>query len=133
MQQGSWLLTNVNVMARMLNIVKVASNPAQRLAAALSLTGGEGLTIAFLSGVACLCLLLAGCQDRQEAAAAPAISYKTRAEHAKAKVEKEYRLSETETIKVVIVPGFPMGERCVIYSNGQGNTMQCREITPGKQ
>jgi hypothetical protein len=81
-----------------------------------------------------LCLLLVGCQERQqEAAAAPAISYKTRAEHATAKVEKEYRLSETETIKVVIVPGFPMGDRCVIYTNVQGSTMQCREITPGQQ
>ena len=60
------------------------------------------------------------------------IVWKTRAEHAKAKVEKEYRLSETETMKVVIVPGFPMGERCVIYTNGQTSAMQCREITPGQ-
>ena len=64
---------------------------------------------------------------------APAISYKTRAEHASVKVEKEYRLSETETIKVVIVPGFPMGERCVIYTNGQTSAMQCREVTPRQQ
>jgi hypothetical protein len=72
-------------------------------------------------------------QQQQGAAAAPAISYKTRTEHASAKVEKKYRLSETETIKVVTVPGFPMGERCVIYTNERGNAMQCREITPGQQ
>ena len=117
----------------MLKTVKVVANPARRLAAALSLTGGEGPTIAALSIVACLCLLLAGCWEKPQAAAAPAISWKTRAEHAKVKVEKEYRLSETETMKVVIVPGFPMGERCVVYSNERGNAMQCREITPGQQ
>ena len=122
---------------KMLNIVKVASNPAQRLAAALSLTEREGLTIALLSGLTILCLLIVGCQGKPPATPAappaPAISYKTRAEHASAKIEKEYRLSETETIKVVIVPGFPMGERCVIYSNGRGNAMPCREIMPGQQ
>lgn len=79
------------------------------------------------------CLSLSGCGEKAQAVPEPAISWKTRAEHAKAKVEKEYRLSETETMKVVIVPGFPMGERCTIYTTGQTSAMQCREITPGQQ
>ena len=117
----------------MLKTVHIAPNPARHLTEAFSLTGGEGPTIALLALIALICLLLAGCQRQHEAAAAPAISWKTRAEHATAKVEKEYRLSETETMKVVIVPGFPMGERCTIYTNDRGNAMQCREITPSQQ
>ena len=110
----------------MLNNAKVSGNIEQLRAP--SLADRESLTIALLGLVS---PLLVGCQERrQEAAAAQSVSYKTRAEHASAKVEKEYRLSETETIKVVIVPGFPMGERCVIYTNVQTSAMQCREITP---
>jgi hypothetical protein len=118
----------------MFKTVNIKPNPMRALAEAFSLTRGEGPVIALLALIALVCLLIAGCWEKpQEAAAAPAVSWKTRAEHATVKVEKEYRLSETETMKVVIVPGFPMGERCVIYTNERGNAMQCREITPGQQ
>lgn len=63
----------------------------------------------------------------------PSISYRTKAENANARIDKTYRLSETETIKVVIVPGFPYGERCVIYSNSTSSTMHCQEISAGRQ
>lgn len=77
------------------------------------------------------CLLLTGCGEKPPEK--PGMSYKTRAEHAPIRVDKEIRLSETESIKVVIVPGFPMGERCVIYTNERGNAMQCREVTASQQ
>ena len=63
----------------------------------------------------------------------PPISQKVRVENLHARVEKSYRLSETESIKIVIVPGWPFGERCVIYSNAVSSTMQCREITTSQQ
>lgn len=63
----------------------------------------------------------------------PPISQKTRVENLQARVEKTYRLSETETVKIIMVPGFPFGERCVIYSNAVSSTMQCREISPSQQ
>ena len=63
----------------------------------------------------------------------PAISQKVRVENLQARIEKTYRLSETENIKIVIVPGWPFGERCVIYSNAVSSTMQCREITTSQQ
>ena len=49
------------------------------------------------------------------------------------RVEKTYRLSETETVKTIIVPGWPLGEKCVIYSNAVSSTMQCREISAHAQ
>jgi len=54
-------------------------------------------------------------------------------EDPQARIEKTYRLSETETVKIVMVPGWPVGERCVIYSNAVSSTIQCREISPGHQ
>ena len=63
----------------------------------------------------------------------PPISQKVRVENLQARTEKSYSLSGSETIKIVIVPGYPFGERCVIYSNANSSTMQCREITPGQQ
>lgn len=78
-----------------------------------------------------LCLPLAGCKDPP--VPKPSVSYKTKAENAHARIEKTYRLSETETIKVVIVPGYPVGERCVIYTNGTSSTMSCSELTVLKQ
>lgn len=80
---------------------------------------------------------LAGCSDgpsAKEIREAP-ISYKTRAENAHARIEKTYRLSETESIKVVIVPGWPFGERCIIYNNASNysSAMRCSEITVGQQ
>lgn len=61
------------------------------------------------------------------------ISQKVRVENLHARIDKTYRLSETESIKIVIVPGWPFGERCVIYSNAVSSTMQCREITTSQQ
>lgn len=61
------------------------------------------------------------------------ISQKVRVENLQARIAKSYRLSETESIKVVIVPGYPFGEKCVIYSNAVSSTMQCREITTSQQ
>ncbi len=58
----------------------------------------------------------------------PPISYKTRVENMHARIDKTYRLSETESIKIVIVPGHPYGERCVIYTNGATSAMRCREL-----
>lgn len=78
---------------------------------------------------------LPGCSEApsaKEIREAP-ISHKTRAENAHARIEKTYRLSEIENIKVVIVPGHPLGERCVIYTNGAASAMQCREILPNQQ
>ena len=77
------------------------------------------------------CLLLPGCGEKPPEK--PGMSYKTRAEHVPIRVDKEIRLSETESIKAVIVPGFPMGDRCVIYSNGTASAMQCREVTASQQ
>lgn len=80
---------------------------------------------------------LPGCSEApsaKEIREAP-ISYKTRAENAHARIEKTYRLSETETVKVVIVPGWPFGERCIIYNNASNysSAMRCSEITVGQQ
>jgi len=63
----------------------------------------------------------------------PLISQKVRVENLQARIEKSYRLSDTESVKILMVPGWPFGERCVIYMNGQTSTMQCREITPSQQ
>ena len=63
----------------------------------------------------------------------PPISQKVRVENLQARVEKTYRLSETETVKTIVVPGWPLGEKCVIYSNAVSSTMQCREITTRQQ
>lgn len=63
----------------------------------------------------------------------PPISQKVRVENLQARTEKTYPLSGSETIKIVIVPGYPFGERCVIYTNGATSTMSCREITAGQQ
>ena len=63
----------------------------------------------------------------------PPISQKVRVENLQARVEKTYRLSDTETVKTVIVPGWPLGEKCVIYSNAMSSTMQCREISAHAQ
>ena len=91
-------------------------------------------------GVAAIVVLgiisaLAGCSEApsaNEIKQAP-VSYKTRVENAHARIDKSYRLSETETVKIVIVPGHPYGERCVIYTNGQSSTMHCREIAAQQQ
>lgn len=63
----------------------------------------------------------------------PPISQKVRVENLQARIEKSYRLSDTENVKILMVPGWPFGERCVIYSNSTSSTMQCREITPSQQ
>jgi len=78
-------------------------------------------------------LALAACQPAATEPTKPSISWKTRAENANARIEKTYRLSETESVKVVTVPGYPLGERCVIYNNGQSSAMQCRELLPSHQ
>ena len=77
--------------------------------------------------MASFAILVAGC-DSSAAPDRPSIDYRLRAENAPARIEKSYRLSETETVKVLVVPGFPFGDRCVIYGDQRGNTMQCREI-----
>lgn len=76
---------------------------------------------------------LAGCDRAPAPPPQPSISYKTRVENATARIEQTYRLSETEIVKVLIVPGWPMGERCVIYSGPSGSTMSCRELVPSRQ
>ena len=77
--------------------------------------------------------LLSACKPEPVEPAKPSISYKTRAENAQVRVEKSHRLSETETVKVITVPGYPMGERCVVYNNGPASAMQCRELSPTRQ
>lgn len=79
--------------------------------------------------------VLSGCSESPSAKEIrqQPVSYKTRAENAHARIDKTYRLSETESIKIVIVPGHPYGERCVIYTNGQSSTMHCREIAAQQQ
>ena len=59
----------------------------------------------------------------------PPISQKVRVDNLQARVEKTYRLSDTETVKTIIVPGWPLGEKCVIYSNAVSSTMQCRDVS----
>jgi hypothetical protein len=81
-----------------------------------------------------LCIAaLAGCDKPPAAEVQSSVSYKTRAENAVARVEKTYRLSDTESLKIVIVPGYPLGERCVVYTNGHTSAMQCRELLPSQQ
>lgn len=95
----------------------------------------QKLTIAAVVTAAPLLLsaVLAGCTEAAPTTTQPPISEKVRVENLQARVEKSYRLSETESIKIVVVPGWPFGERCVIYSNAVGSTMQCREITVRQQ
>ena len=57
------------------------------------------------------------------------ISQKVRVENLQARVEKTYRISEAEPVKTIIVPGWPFGEKCVIYSNAASSTMQCRDVS----
>jgi len=78
--------------------------------------------------------LLVGCGS--QAAPEPkesGISYRTRAENAPARIVKTWRLSEDESVKVLVVPGFPFGERCIIYGDQRGNTMQCSEMSARQQ
>lgn len=79
------------------------------------------------------CLVALGCSEATPNTTPPPISQKIRVENLQARVEKSYRLSETDSIKIVIVPGYPMGERCLIYSNATSSTMQCREVLPHEQ
>lgn len=78
-------------------------------------------------------MLLAACQPATPEPTKPSVSYKTRAENAEARIDKTYRLSDTESVKVITVPGWPSGERCVVYSNGSAIAMQCGELSPSKQ
>jgi len=90
------------------------------------------MTAAKIITVAALCAAVLGCSE-PKATTPPPISQKVRVENLQARVDKTYRLSETESIKIVIVPGWPFGERCVIYTNAVSSTMQCREITTREQ
>lgn len=75
-----------------------------------------------------------GCSDpKPPKEQQPQISQKVRVQNLQARIEKTYRLSETESIKTVIVPGYPIGEKCIVYSNAVSSTMQCREILPSQQ
>ena len=78
-----------------------------------------------------LALLFAGCD--QTPPEPERVSNRTRAENASIHVEREHRLSEDEQIRVVIVPGFPMGERCVLYTGPGTSAMQCEEATSRQQ
>lgn len=73
--------------------------------------------------------LFASCSEPvpTDPAPQPEISYRTRAENAPIKVLKEHRLSETETVRLISVPGFPFGERCVLYTGPQTSALQCGE------
>lgn len=84
--------------------------------------------LAILVGV-----MLSGCSEPKQAKEQPQISQKVRVQNLQPRIEKTYRLSETETVKVLIMPGWPMGEKCVIYTNGSTSTMQCREALPYEQ
>jgi len=79
-----------------------------------------------------LAVLLVGCKD-QSPPEPERMSYKTRAENASIRVEREHRLSENESVRVVIVPGFPYGERCVLYTGPTSSSLDCKEITPREQ
>ncbi len=87
-------------------------------------------TLVILCGVA----LLSGCPEpnplKQEAAS---ISQKVRVQNLKPRIEQAYALSDTESVRILIVPGWPMGEKCLVYSNATSSTMQCREILPQEQ
>jgi hypothetical protein len=80
-----------------------------------------------------LCLLALGCSEATSTTERQPVSQKVRIENLQPRVEKSYRLSEAESIKVVIIPGFPMGERCLVYSNATSSAMQCREVLPSEQ
>ena len=78
-------------------------------------------------------LALAGCQGAEPPAAQPSISYKVKAENASARIEREFRLSESETVKTIMVPGFPYGSRCVVYQRNEAVAMQCAEVFASQQ
>lgn len=77
-------------------------------------------------------VMLSGCSEPKQEPP-PRISQKVRVENLQPRIAKTYRLSETETVKVLIMPGWPMGEKCTIYSNQTSSTMQCREALPHEQ
>ena len=79
-----------------------------------------------------LTVLVTGCNE-QTSAEPQNMSYKTKAENASIRVEREHRLSENESVRVVIVPGFPYGERCVLYTGPTSGSMDCKEIMPPEQ
>lgn len=94
----------------------------------LRLPQGSALAACLLSGI------LTGCTgEASPPPEKPSISYKTRAENAQARIDRTYRLSETEIVKVIIVPGHPYGERCVVYSTPTSSTMHCRESAAQRQ
>lgn len=50
----------------------------------------------------------------------------------KARYELEDAMREAERA-LMIGPGWPTGERCVIYTNGQTSAMQCQDLVPSRQ
>ncbi len=82
--------------------------------------------------VCSLGVLVAACKE-QTSAEPQNMSYKTKAENASIRVEREHRLSENESVRVVIVPGFPYGERCLLYTGPASSSIDCKGITPREQ
>lgn len=89
--------------------------------------------------VACSLIMVvavaSGCGGRSTAEAKPKadISEKVRVDNLPIRVEREQRLSDTEAVKVIIVPRYPYGQRCIVYVNGPARSMQCDEIFATEQ
>lgn len=80
-------------------------------------------------------LLLTGCDGRAaaEPKEKPDISQRVRVENLPIRVERSQRISETETVQVIIVPGFPYGKRCVVFTKNDSSAMQCEDVRPRQQ
>lgn len=73
---------------------------------------------------------IAGCSEPVTTVSTPAkapISYRTRAKNAPIKVLREHRFNDTEAVRLLSIPGFPYGERCVLYTAPQTSALQCGE------
>jgi len=86
-----------------------------------------------LCALALIFLSLGGCNrgPSVEAKPKPDISQRVRVENLPIRLEREQRLAEGETVKIIIVPGFPFGNRCIVYEGRSGAAIHCEEIGAG--
>jgi len=57
-------------------------------------------------------------------------AFKERTEATPIKVERTQQISDSESVKVILVPEFPSWQRCVVYTNATSSTMQCTDAIP---
>ena len=78
-------------------------------------------------------LTLAGCDGRAAPKPKADISQRVRVENLPIRVERSHRISETESVQVVIVPAFPYGKRCIVFTKADSSAMQCDDISASAQ